>query len=62
MTYFCELCDISIMDKSKYNHLKSTGHKILDEPIVTRYFIKDRNINDIDEIMRKNIIICNKKI
>ena len=55
MTYYCKLCDKSIMNKSKYDHLKSIGHKILDESIIPRYIIQDPNIKNIDEIMRKYI-------
>ena len=57
MTYYCKLCDISMMIESKYNQLKSVIHEILDESIKTRYFFQDPNINDIDEIMRKCIIM-----
>ena len=61
MTYYCKLCDKSMMNKSKYNHSKSIGHKILHESFIPRYIIQDRNINYIDEIMRKYINIYNKK-
>ena len=36
MTYYCKLCDNSIMKKSKHIHSKSTGQKILDESIMRR--------------------------
>ena len=55
------MCDQSIMNKSKYNHLKSLTHKMLNESIMRRYFIQDPNINDIDEILRKYNNISNKK-
>ena len=48
-------------EKSKYNQLKSIGHKILDESLITRYFFQDLNVNDIEEIMRKDVSISNKK-
>ena len=60
MTYFCKLFDLSIMEKSKHKHLKSIGHKILDDSIITRYNIQDPNIDDTDEIMRKFVNIYKK--
>ena len=53
MIYHCKQFDISIQDKSKYNRLKSKGHKKLDESNITRYIIQDSYIKIIDEIMRK---------
>ena len=60
MVYHCKQIDISIKNKSEYNRLKSKGHKLLDESNITRYIIKDSNINDIDEIVRKKINIYKK--
>ena len=53
MGYYCKLCDKSIMDNSKYNHLKSITHKMLSESIMRRYIIQNPNISDIDEIIRE---------
>ena len=50
-----------MMNKSKFNHLKSAIHKILSESIMRTYIFQNPKINDIDEIMRKHIIIYNKK-
>ena len=60
MTYYCKLCDQSKKDKSKYNHLKSITHKILDESIIKRNIIRNPDIRDIDEIMRNYIEIYKK--
>ena len=49
------------MDKSKYKHLKSVIHKIIDKSVTRRYFIQNPNSNEIDEILRKYINIYNKK-
>ena len=57
MTYFCKLCDKSMMKKSKYNLLKSITHKRLDESFISRYFIRKPNINGTDVILRKKISI-----
>ena len=62
MSYYWNLCDKSIMDKSKYNHLKSISHKMLSEYNLRRYIIQNPKIIDIDEIMRKQIVIYNKKL
>ena len=53
MTYYCILFDESITDKSKYNNLKSIGHKVLDESNIRRYIFQNPNINDFQELMRK---------
>ena len=60
MTYYCQLCDMSIKEKSKLNHLKSVGHKILDKSIIKRCNIENPNIHDIDEIMKRYINIYKK--
>ena len=57
MTYFCKLCDKSMMNKSKYNLFKSITHKRLDESFINRYFFRKPNINGTDGILRKKISI-----
>ena len=49
------------MNKSKYNHLKSLGHKILDDTLIRRYIIPNPIFDRIDEIMKRYITIFNKK-
>ena len=61
MTYYCNLCDKSIKEKSKCNHLKSIDYEILDESIIRRFIFRKPNVNDIDGILRKYITIYNKK-
>ena len=61
MTYYCKLCDNSMINKSKYNHLKSVTHKILDESIKGRYLFFTTFFNESDEIMKRYINIYNKK-
>ena len=39
MTHYCELCDKSKKNKSKYNHINSRTHKTLDESFTGRYLI-----------------------
>ena len=60
MTYYCILCDKSLLNKSKYNHLKSIDHKILDESIIRRYIIPNPICDQIDEIKKRFVIIYNK--
>ena len=57
MTYYCILCDKSITNKSKYNQLKSIGHKLFDESDIRKNILQKPKITDIEEIMRKNIKI-----
>ena len=59
--YYCKLCDKSKLNNSKYNHLKSISHKTLDESIIRRYIILNPVFDQIDEIMKRNISIHNKK-
>ena len=61
MSSFCKLCHKPIIKKSNYNQSKSITHEMPSESSVRRYMIKKHNINDFDEIMRKNINIFNKK-
>ena len=61
MTYNFVFCDKSIMNKSKYNHLKATTHNTLDEPIIRRFIIPYPIFEQIDEIMKRYIKICNRK-
>ena len=61
MTYYCKLLDKSIMNKSKYNHLKSVNHKTLDELNISRYIIFNPIINEIDEIMKRYFMTYYKK-
>ena len=49
------------MNKSKYNHLKSTTHKTLDESIIREYIIPYPIFEEIDEIMKRYINIYNRK-
>ena len=53
MTYYCKLCVKSKMNKSEINHLKSTGHKILDDSIIRRYIFLNPIFHQIDEIMKR---------
>ena len=41
--------------------MKSVTQKMLSESTMRRYVIQKPNVNDIEEPMRKNIIIYNKK-
>ena len=60
MRFFCKFCDKSIMNNSKYNHSKSISNKMLSKSSMRRYNLQKPNINDIDEILRKHIIIYSK--
>ena len=51
---------MSKKDKSKFNHLKSVGHKILDKSFIKRCNIENPNTHDIDEIMKRYINIYKK--
>ena len=59
--YFCELCDKSIMKKSKYNCLKSITQKLLDESIIRRYIFLNPILEQIDKIMERSVNNYNKK-
>ena len=48
------------MNKSKYNHLESVHHKILDESIVSRYIIFKPFINENDEKVKRCFNIFKK--
>ena len=61
MTYYCKFCDKSIKNKAKYNHSKSITHKTLDESVLRRYIVPNPIFDQIDEIMKRYIIIYNKK-
>ena len=61
MIYYCILCGKPKMNKSKYKHLKSVTHKILDESIISRHIILNPIINETDEIMKRCNNIYNKK-
>ena len=62
MSYYCKLCDKPKLNKSKNEILKSITHKILSESNMRRYITQNPNINDIDEIMRKYIVIYIRKL
>ena len=49
------------MNISKYNHLKSITHKILDESILRGYFILIPIFDQTDELMKRYINIYDKK-
>ena len=49
------------MNKSKYNHLKSITHKLLEESISRRYNLHDPNFDQIDELRKRYIAISKKK-
>ena len=49
------------MNKSKYNKLKSTTHKTLDETIIGKFINFNSLFEQIDETMKRCININNKK-
>ena len=61
MTLYCNLCDKSKTNKSKYNHLKSVSHNVLDEPFIRKYIFVNHIFDQIDEIMKRYNNIFNKK-
>ena len=61
MTYYCKLCDKSIMNKSKYDHLISISHIILDESNIRIYIIFNPVFEQMDEIMKRHNIFYNEK-
>ena len=50
MTYYCNVCEKTKLNKSKYNLLKSVNLKILDESNIGRYVNPNTNISEFDEI------------
>ena len=62
MNYYCKLCDKSIMNKSKDNHLKSIIHKLLEESTIGRYIVLNPIFEQIDEVLKRYNKIYNKKM
>ena len=61
MDYYCDVCDIFIKPRSKYNHFKSNIHKDFNNIKQTILSLKDIDINVVDEAFYLYIIERNKK-
>ena len=59
MTYYCNLCDKTNNSKSKHKHLKSKKHKHLEGFITMRYIVKNPDITQLNQILKKYIRILN---
>ena len=62
MTYYCKLCEKSVINKSKNIHSKSINHKTLDYSNIRTYIFLTPNFDDVDEIMRKYNNIYNENM
>ena len=55
MTYYCKLCDKTIILKSKQKHFKSKTHKSLEAFTFLKYIAENPDITQLIEIMKKNV-------
>ena len=62
MTHYCKLCNKTVINKSKYNLLKSVTNTKINESIMRRYIILNPIFDQIDERMKRYINIYNKKV
>ena len=56
MDHYCEVCDMFIKPKRKYNHFKSKFHQEFDQCKHILLSLKDIDINDADEAFYLYII------
>ena len=61
MDYFCEICLEIIKTKNKYKHFKSKSHIEFDKCKHIKLFLKDIEINYVDEAFYFYMIEHNKK-
>ena len=60
MDFYCEMCDMFIKPKNKYNHFKSKSHQEFDKCKHIILSLKDIDINSLDEAFYLFIIEHNK--
>ena len=60
-SFHCKVCDKSIKIKSEKRHQKSQNHQALTKSINSRYYIKNPNFVDVEELLRKYVNDYNKK-
>ena len=60
MDFYCEVCDVFIRTKSKYEHFNSSIQKELDKRKHEKINIESPDINDIDKAFHAYIIQQNK--
>ena len=61
MTYYCKLCDKSILNQSKNKHFKTITHKSLDNSIIRRYIILNPTFDQVDPTIKNYFINYIKK-
>ena len=61
MIYFCNLCDTKIKKNSKYNLFKSVTYTWFENSFKRRFSFSNPNLDENDEILRKNVINHTKK-
>ena len=53
MTFYCKVCQKSMMNKSKFKHIKSITQKTLDNSVVRRYLTLNPYFDQFDEILKR---------
>ena len=61
MNYYSKICDICMKPLSKYKHVKSINHTRHEKSFITRYIFSNPHSDEIDRILKKCVIIHNKK-
>ena len=61
MTYYCNLCDKTIILKTKHKLFNNRNHKQLEDSFIMRYIVENPIINRINERLKKNICIHEEK-
>ena len=61
MNYYCILCDETIKRMCKNKHFETEIHISSESSIIRRYIFLNPGFDKVDEIMRKDVIMYNKK-
>ena len=61
-TYFCEICDKTIIDKSRNKHNISKRHYFMKNYVTNIYNYNDIVWGDVEKILHENIISHNNKL
>ena len=59
--YYCNICYKSIKLKNKKKQLNTKSHKFLSESIINKYCIRNPELIEVEQILRKHVNYYNKR-